>query len=84
VRDLIGRMLVKDREQRLGSLAEATAILAGGPAAAPPPQAALQPRLTGPAPAAAGGRPAADRSWIWALVAILVVGVGVALVIALT
>ncbi len=72
VRDLIGRMLVKDRDQRIGSMSEVTAALGGAaPAPSPPPAAA----------AAAAPR---DRSWIWALLAIVVVGVGVALTIALT
>ena len=87
VRDLIARMLVKDREQRLSSLNHATTILAGratAPAlapviAAPPPPPAMPTAMVaqrGPSPA--------DRSWIWAVVAIVLVGVGVAMVIALT
>jgi serine/threonine protein kinase len=83
VRNLIDRMLIKDREQRLGSLAEAVSILATGGASSSP--------GTGPVPrheatAFVGDQPrkAADRSWIWALLAIVVVGVGVAMTIALT
>ena len=87
VRDLIGRMLVKDREQRLGSLTEATAVLAGGaPVHTPPPQRFDTPMPIQPtAMVGDRARPAKpDRSWIWALLAIVIVGVGVALVIALT
>jgi serine/threonine protein kinase len=93
VRQLIDRMLVKDRDQRLGSLQEAVAVLNGGvlsdvPVHTPPPMLSTPPpqlQRGGPAPpmTAAVPRPA-DRSWIWALVAILLVGVGVALTIALT
>ncbi len=88
VRDLIGRMLVKDRDQRLGSLAEVTAILSGAPLP-PPPSAGPAPTTPRPDPTTSAPRPPAsgapaDRSWIWALLAILVVGVGVALTIALT
>jgi len=87
VRDLIGRMLVKDREQRLGSLAEAAAIIAGGPAAAPALGMGMGPAPIEPTAMVSGERrpgPPSDRSWIWALVAIVVVGIGVALTIALT
>ena len=90
---LIDRMLVKDRDQRLGSLQDAVAVLSGGalpdiPLHTPPPSVNTPPpRLQRGGPAgpmtAAMPRPA-DRSWIWALVAILLVGVGVALTIALT
>jgi serine/threonine protein kinase len=93
VRQLIDRMVVKDRDQRLGSLQEAVAVLNGGvlsdvPLHTPPPMLNTPPpqlQRGGPAPpmTAAVPRPA-DRSWIWALVAILLVGVGVALTIALT
>jgi len=74
VRQLIGSMLVKDRDARLGSLQEAVAILAGSGGAdvqAPIPTHAVAP--AGP-----------DRSWLIAAVAIVVVSVGVALVIALS
>jgi len=87
VRDLIGRMLVKDREQRLGSLAEAAAIIAGGPAAAPALGMGMGPAPIEPTAMVSGERrpgPPSDRSWIWALVAIVVVGIGVALTSALT
>jgi len=77
VRELIGRMLVKDRDQRLGSLTEATAILAGGPPSGPAP---VEPTamVTGER------RPGPDRSWMWALLAIVLVSIGIALTIALT
>ena len=82
-------MLVKDRDQRLQSLSDAVTVLNGGalpavPLHTPPPQLNTPPpQLNAPPPTAALVRPA-DRSWIWALVAILLVGVGVALTIALT
>ncbi len=84
VRDLIGRMLVKERDQRLGSLQEAVAILAGTAGLATPEPGPAPGR---PAPAATPGFDAGDtgdRSWIFAFVAILLVSVGVALLIALT
>ncbi len=93
VRDLVDRMLVKDRDQRLGSLTDAVAVLAGGGSLtpAPVPLHTPAPQLPTPPPQPASRRAAtaavsrpADRSWIWALVAILLVGVGVALTIALT
>ncbi len=83
VRDLIGRMLVKDRDQRLGSLLEATAVLSGTPlpaAPAPMPRQAAPRRPDATSPVVRK----TDRSWIWALLAIVLVGAGVALTIALT
>jgi serine/threonine-protein kinase len=79
VRNLIDRMLVKDREQRLGSLAEAVAILAGGSVSTGP-----VPRFEATAMVDDAQRKPPDRSWIWALLAIVLVGVGVAMTIALT
>ena len=94
---LIDRMMVKDKDHRLGSLTEAVAILDGR---APPPERYVPPgsgRPPGPAAAistaivgAERSRPsistgsAASRAWIWAVVAIVLVAVGVALALAFT
>jgi len=78
---LLGRMLEKDRERRIGSLAEVVAIIRGGgaplPAATPP--ATGEPGAAG-APAAAGTR----TGMVIALVALVVVAIAVAAAIALS
>jgi serine/threonine protein kinase len=90
VRELIGRMLVKDRDQRLQALEDAVTVLNGGalpavPLHTPPPQLHTPPpQLQRRQDVTSNVPRSTDRSWIWALVAILLVGVGVALTIALT
>ena len=84
VAGLIERMLIKDRDGRLQSLAEAIAVLDGAPL--PPPQRAAGPPQ-GQIPTHIVDRPrapAANRSWIIALVAIVLVAAGVAAALALT
>ncbi|MEZ4403918.1 MAG: serine/threonine-protein kinase [Kofleriaceae bacterium] len=68
VRALIARMLEKDRERRLGSLAEAVALLRGGAAT----------------PSASAGPAGSRRAVVIALLAIIAVAAGVAAAIALT
>ncbi|HVV87065.1 MAG TPA: serine/threonine-protein kinase [Kofleriaceae bacterium] len=90
---LIDRMLVKDRDQRLASLVDAVAILDGR---APPPAIYVPPPAPavgrpGPGPSRANAPPTAvvntqagSRSWLIALIAIIVVAAGVAVALALT
>ncbi len=72
--DLIARMLIKDRDQRLGSLADAVALLDGRPL-----PTATRPPAHGSAPASSS-----NRTWIWARVAIIVVAVGIGVGLALS
>jgi serine/threonine protein kinase len=83
VRDLIGRMLVKDRDQRIGTLQEAVAILGGRPSVVMPPSVVGTPAAPHPAPARRSPPPG-DRSWMIAAIAIVLVSIGVALAIVLT
>jgi serine/threonine protein kinase len=84
---LLDRMLVKDRDHRLGSLQDAIAVLDGR---MPPPPPYMPPPAGGRAPGGASptaivdGRRPGSRSWIIALIAIILVGVGVAAALALT
>lgn len=80
VRALIGRMLEKDRERRIGSLLEAQAILRGGPLPAPVPDGGPTSVI---AAQAGPGAPSAV-GWVVALIAVVLVAVGVAAAIALT
>ena len=78
IRALIGRMLEKDRDQRLGSLVDALTILRGGTPA--PMGQGVGPTSVIAAQAGGGG----SHAWIIALIAVVLVSVGLAAVIALT
>ena len=85
---LLDRMLVKDRDHRLGSLQDVIAVLDGRapppePYRAPPPGAAPRPGQAAPTAVVEGSR-RGDRSWIIALIAIILVAAGVAAALALT
>ncbi len=88
VHGLLDRMLAKERDQRLGSLIDAMAILDGrAPASAFPPGPAQRPSgpmIVGPTAVVDAQRPGGGRSWIIAVVAIVLVAAGVAAALALT
>jgi len=73
LRTLVGRMLEKDRDRRLGSLVEVLAILRGSAPEVVPTAIAVA------EPAAAGA-----HTWVIALIAIILVAAGVGAVIAFT
>ena len=75
---LLGRMLEKDRERRVGSLAEVVATVRGGGAPVP------EPLASPPAPVADPGPASTRAGTIIALVALVVVALGVAAAIALS
>jgi serine/threonine-protein kinase len=84
VAQLIERMLIKDRDGRLGTLTEAIAVLDGRAAVPPTYRAGPGPGPGQVHPTAIVDKPRGSSGWIIAVVAIILVGAGVAAAIALT